>query len=385
MGKSYDLEERTFQFAKDCRFLMKSLKKTIQNIEDSKQLVRSSGSVGANYIEANEPDRRTNTAFIDEDGNYRPAQGTAGFNHRFYSELQEDDYAAKAELAFDLNSSDEFEYTRNLRAGYNFRYTNRNFIFRQFNANILRQGVMDLNNIDSYFNQETLTNGDFELQTDAGTRIDSFGREVSTLFPFFYIGDRLTHSGYFDGVYQFNDKLTLNLGLRYDRIDQAVDYDTALVSSVNSANPDETAILLKDYILPSFNVKYQVNENLVLRTAGSISYTLPQFREVAPFVYEGINFTTIGNPSIDASENYNIDAKGEYYFGEEGNNLVTLTAFYKYIDSPINRVGSNSAANQLTFVNVPEAEVLGIEVEFKADLFRFENMENETENSLSLG
>ena len=50
----YDLEERTFQFAKSVRLLVKSVPKTIANIEDSKQVVRSSGSVGANYIEANE-------------------------------------------------------------------------------------------------------------------------------------------------------------------------------------------------------------------------------------------------------------------------------------------------------------------------------------------
>jgi four helix bundle protein len=50
----YDLEERTFQFAKDVRLFVKSLTKTIANKEDSKQLIRSSGSVGANYIEANE-------------------------------------------------------------------------------------------------------------------------------------------------------------------------------------------------------------------------------------------------------------------------------------------------------------------------------------------
>jgi four helix bundle protein len=50
----YDLEERTFQFAKDVRLFVKSLTKTIANKEDSKQLTRSSGSVGANYIEANE-------------------------------------------------------------------------------------------------------------------------------------------------------------------------------------------------------------------------------------------------------------------------------------------------------------------------------------------
>ena len=51
---AYDLEERTFQFAKDVRLFVKTLPKTIANIEDIKQLVRSSGSVGANYREANE-------------------------------------------------------------------------------------------------------------------------------------------------------------------------------------------------------------------------------------------------------------------------------------------------------------------------------------------
>ena len=50
----YDLEERTFIFAKDVRFFIKTIPKTIINIEDAKQLVKSSGSIGANYIEANE-------------------------------------------------------------------------------------------------------------------------------------------------------------------------------------------------------------------------------------------------------------------------------------------------------------------------------------------
>jgi four helix bundle protein len=53
-AKIYDLEERTFEFAKRCRAFVKRLRKTISNIEDSRQLVKASGSVGANYIEANE-------------------------------------------------------------------------------------------------------------------------------------------------------------------------------------------------------------------------------------------------------------------------------------------------------------------------------------------
>lgn len=50
----YNLEDRTFAFAKNIRELVKKIPKNISNNEDAKQLVRSSGSVGANYIEANE-------------------------------------------------------------------------------------------------------------------------------------------------------------------------------------------------------------------------------------------------------------------------------------------------------------------------------------------
>jgi four helix bundle protein len=52
--KRYDLEERTLNFAKDVRRFVKELPRTIANEQDVKQLVRASGSVGANYIEAND-------------------------------------------------------------------------------------------------------------------------------------------------------------------------------------------------------------------------------------------------------------------------------------------------------------------------------------------
>jgi four helix bundle protein len=53
-SKIYDLEDRTLLFAKRVRTLLKRLPKTIANTEDGKQLNNASGSVGANYIEANE-------------------------------------------------------------------------------------------------------------------------------------------------------------------------------------------------------------------------------------------------------------------------------------------------------------------------------------------
>lgn len=53
-GKKYDLEERTFEFAKAVRIFTKTLPMTTANFEDIKQLIKSSGSIGANYREANE-------------------------------------------------------------------------------------------------------------------------------------------------------------------------------------------------------------------------------------------------------------------------------------------------------------------------------------------
>ncbi|MBI4845543.1 MAG: four helix bundle protein [Candidatus Omnitrophica bacterium] len=53
-SKPYDLGQRTKKFAKEVRCFVKSLTNTLANIEDSRQLIKASGSVGANYIEAEE-------------------------------------------------------------------------------------------------------------------------------------------------------------------------------------------------------------------------------------------------------------------------------------------------------------------------------------------
>ena len=44
----YDLEDRTFEFALSVRAFIRKLPKSLSNIEDAKQLIRSSGSIGAN-------------------------------------------------------------------------------------------------------------------------------------------------------------------------------------------------------------------------------------------------------------------------------------------------------------------------------------------------
>lgn len=52
--KLYDLEDRTFVFARDVRRAMNRVPKTLINQNDIQQVIRSSGCIGANYREANE-------------------------------------------------------------------------------------------------------------------------------------------------------------------------------------------------------------------------------------------------------------------------------------------------------------------------------------------
>jgi four helix bundle protein len=52
--KQFDLEERALAFAKRVRAFLKTIRRTIANQEDGRQLIRASAAIGANYIEANE-------------------------------------------------------------------------------------------------------------------------------------------------------------------------------------------------------------------------------------------------------------------------------------------------------------------------------------------
>lgn len=52
--KQYDLEERTLRFSHRVIEYVEKLSKSLANIEIGRQLIRSAGSIGANYIEANE-------------------------------------------------------------------------------------------------------------------------------------------------------------------------------------------------------------------------------------------------------------------------------------------------------------------------------------------
>ncbi len=52
-SENKDVENRVFEFANKIRIFVKKLKETTSNIEDVKQIINASGSIGANYIQAN--------------------------------------------------------------------------------------------------------------------------------------------------------------------------------------------------------------------------------------------------------------------------------------------------------------------------------------------
>lgn len=62
-ARKYDLEQRTFDFAQACRAFIRQVPYSISNKNDCYQLAKASGSVGANYIEANESFSRKDYSF----------------------------------------------------------------------------------------------------------------------------------------------------------------------------------------------------------------------------------------------------------------------------------------------------------------------------------
>ena len=338
---------------------------------------------GASYntIRGYEPDRRTNTYVIDVNEDVARAASGSALNNRFYSDLEEDDYAGKLYLNYKIKgatTTEDNEGNSAIKIGYNYRQTDRLFRYTQLNYIFDRPAEVDINNPDtSLFNQESLNQGIFTLTTNRGDGRDG----QDPLKPFSYTGDREIHAGLAEITYDFSESFTANIGVRYEKIRQEVQFDTNLASS-DDPNTDP-ALIDENYILPSFNIKYNFSENSILRAAGSKTYTFPQFKEVAPFLYEDVTFNSFGNPDLRPADNYNFDLKYEYYF--TSGEIIALTGFYKRIENAINRIEVNSAASELSYVNTGNADVTGIEFELKKDLFNFNSEDSSIEKTLSAG
>ena len=265
---------------------------------------------------------------------------------RYFSELNENDLNVKAGLTYRL--ADDQEEISNIRIGYNGRFVNDDFEATEYNMTVAHSSVFRLEDfsLDSYYNQENLKNGWFEIQ-----------RNVDK-----YTVKKDIHSAYVEAVYQFDAAWILNLGVKYDRVDICVDYD------VNKGGEKGSGKIGKNYFLPSLNLKYNLTPKQAFRLGASKTYTLPQPKEISPYRYGGVNFNSQGNEKLQPSDNYNLDLKWD--FNPTPTELVSLTAFYKYIKNPISRIEVASAGNYLSYENISDhATVAGVELEVRKNLF----------------
>lgn len=324
---------------------------------------------GASYnkVEGDMPDRTQNTLkFTENAGGYTFAQNTITDNHRYYQNLVEDELAANVALSYKLGVNEEDEARGKVTLGYNGRIKNRDFEAIQFNfriSGLQLNTVVDPNNLDAFLNQNNYTNGLFTIESFAG------------LTPQTYSGEQTIHAGFGSLEYKISDRLSSVVGLRFEKVEQTVAWRTQLDASgrKNAFNRNE--------VLPSLLLKYKLNEKQNLRLGASKTYTLPQFKERALFIYEDVTEVKVGNPDLYPSQNFNLDLKWELF--PKNSELLSVTAFGKYILDPINEITLASSTNDISFLNTGDAGyVYGAEIEMRKDIFNFGE---EDANKLSAG
>lgn len=312
--------------------------------------------LSANTVAGEMPDRIQNTLRYENglDG-YALVQNTTTDNHRYNQRLDEQEYALNLNTSYKLG--DHYQPDGFIRVGYSGRVKRRDFEAIQFNFRVdgtYLNVPLDPYNLDAFFNPINYDNNYF--------RIEAFSGET----PQTYAGEQDIHAGYVSWEHSLSERLTSVLGMRYENLRQRVDWRTQLDPQARSNT------FTKNAFLPNLNLRYALAENQNLRLGASKTYTLPQFKERALFVYEDIPDKKRGNPDLYPSDNYNLDLKWEFF--PSASELISVTAFGKYIQNPINETTMASSSNDISFINTGDVgTVVGVELELRKDLFNFNN------------
>lgn len=320
--------------------------------------------ISANTVKGHMPDRIQNSLrYLDDRQGYVLIQNTTTDNHRYNQKLNENEYALNLALRYALGPV--YDPVGHIEAGYQGRFKQRDFEALQFNFRVdgsqLSQ-LLDPHDLDAFFHAENFDKGYF--------RIEGFAGET----PQTYSGDQRIQAGFVSWEHRLTDRLTSVLGARYEYIRQRVDWRMQL-------SPDaQYNQFTRHELLPNLHLRYELDERQNLRLAASKTYTLPQFKERALFVYEDIPDKKRGNPDLYPSENYNLDLKWEIF--PSAGELFSVAAFGKYIQNPISETTIASSSNDISFVNTGDVgTVWGVEVELRKELFQL----NQGADAFSLG
>jgi len=291
-------------------------------------------------------------------------------NHRYFQDMTDDEIAGNFTLSYKFGKKEGNTYKGKLIAGYSARYKEINFDATQFNFKINSQEIIDINNIDGYFNQNSFNLGYFDIQTFRGGL-----STPNVLNPQNYNGQQIISAGFGAIEYQFTPKIFVIAGFRSEYIIQDIFYSTSLIAKGKNLSDS------MEY-LPSITAKYEVSEKQNIKFAASKTYTLPQFKERAPFLFEEVGQSYIGNPYLYSSTDYNFDLKWEMF--PKNGEVISFTGFGKYIQNPINQATIASATNDISWVNSGERAIgLGIEGELRKNIISREN--NTTGEKTNLG
>lgn len=251
-----------------------------------------------------------------------------------------------------------------LTAGYSYSDTARrslSFIIRPLlqaspdRVQIMR--AVGLRRPGDIFNAATLA-------TDANG-VGFFNVTASDPTPFPVFDAALTvHAGYGLVRYRPVDRLNIEAGLRFED-----GLQTAAPDPVFGVGFEPTPTrIANQYLLPSGTVTWEVTDDLQLRLAASQTIARPQFRELVEQTYfdPESNRRFRGNPFLIDSELINVEGRAEYYLG--GRRKVSLAAFYKRIENPIeNFLITAPGIIETSYANAPSARLYGAELDLAYD------------------
>lgn len=295
---------------------------------------------------SDEPDRRQ-VMFIREDDQIKLFKLNRQETMRYFGSLNEDEWVG------DLTASYRFGDNNKLQAGFTYKDKNRDYMGTRFyyNLNKLNPTITDIYDTDSFLNMENVENGSITIDRKKQPK-DS------------YTAGNSIYAGYITTEYYPVAPLLVNLGVRYEISKQWVDYYT-------DGGKAERSELNKNDLFPSLNMKYQMNEKNSLRFAFSRTVTRPSFIEMAPFLYqESYGSAQIrGNADLQNGYNYNIDLRYELF--EKNGDMLSITAYYKHLKAPIERVQTLSGGSAVhSFRNADNGMATGVEIEFRKEIVK---------------
>jgi hypothetical protein len=174
-----------------------------------------------------------------------------------------------------------------------------------------------------------------------------------------YTGAQSTTSGYGMVDIALSARTRMVGGARVEGFDQTVttqDPFGLFAREVQATNKNTD-------VFPAVNFVQSVGTNSNVRLSYSTTVNRPEFRELAEFEFTDVigNRAVKGNANLKRALIQNVDARWEMFSGGRG--IIAASFFYKFFDSPIERVIIAAANPISTFQNSDHARNLGIELE----------------------